>query len=196
MEKKKELEKCLEDFLTKLGLDLNDPNLKETPERMTRMYMEEFFKNVESEPYDLIKSFPNEKKYDEIIMMDNIPFVSMCSHHFLPFPGLAWILYIPDTLLAGASKPSRVLSFFEKKPQLQENLAMEVADFFEDDVKPKGMMLVMRAIHGCMSYRGAKTGGCAGLTTSITRGCFRDSAETRNEAFSLIHLSIALKGVM
>jgi len=197
MIRQKRLEKHLKDFLIELGLDINDPNLQDTPKRMSRMFVEEFLSNVNRKPpLDLIKSFPNDKQYDEIIMLDNIPFVSLCSHHMLPFPGLAWLLYIPNKTLAGASKPARVLEFFSKKPQLQENLGMEVVDFFEEDIYPKGVMLVMRAVHGCMSCRGVKTGQGSGLTTSITRGIFRDNMDTRAEGLSLIQTSVLLKGAM
>jgi len=180
-------------ILELLGLDINDPNLKDTPTRLTKMFQTEFLLNTNKTPKGIIKSFPNEKNYDEIVLMDNIPFVSLCSHHFLPFPGLAWFAYIPDRSLIGASKPSRVIEFFSKKPQLQENLASEVVDYFIKETQPKGVMLVMRAIHGCMSCRGAKTGDNAGIITSITRGSFRDNMETRMEALDLIKLSIALR---
>jgi len=180
-------------ILQQMGLDISDPNLKETPARLTKMFQTEFLLNANKIPDGIIKSFPNEKNYDEIVLMDNIPFVSLCSHHFLPFPGLAWFAYIPDRSLIGASKPSRVIEFFSKKPQLQENLAAEVVNYFIKETNPKGVMLVMRAIHGCMSCRGAKTGDNAGMITSITRGSFRDNMETRIEALDLIKLSIALR---
>jgi GTP cyclohydrolase I len=188
-----QIEDLFSEILKKLSLDISDPNLKETPARLTKMFQTEFLLNINKIPDGIIKSFPNEKNYDEIVLMDNIPFVSLCSHHFLPFPGLAWFAYIPDRSLIGASKPSRVIEFFSKKPQLQENLAAEVVNYFIKETNPKGVMLVMRAIHGCMSCRGAKTGDNAGMITSITRGSFRDNMETRMEALDLIKLSVALR---
>jgi GTP cyclohydrolase I len=188
------LQSTIELFLKQMGLNLEDPNLKRTPQRIVKMYNEELLANRNKKPNKkLIKSFPNEKEYDEIILLDNIPFVSLCSHHFLPFPGLAWLAYVPNTRLAGASKPARVIDFFAKKPQLQENLASEVVDYFVQQVQPIGVMLVMRAVHGCMSCRGAKTGDNAGMITSITRGCFRENMETRMEALDLIKLSVYLR---
>ena len=175
-----------------LGLDLTDPNLTDSPIRMSKMFIE-FCKNYGETPENIIKTFPNEKNYDEIILMDNIPFVSICSHHFLPFPGLAWFLYIPNKTLVGASKPARTLKFFAKKPQLQENLGTEVVDEFIKEVKPLGVMLVMRAIHGCMQCRGVETGDNAGMITSITRGTFRENPETRSEGLDLIKLSVMLR---
>jgi GTP cyclohydrolase I len=176
-----------------LGLDLTDSNLKDTPDRIARTYCREFFAGLNPDNTLKISSFPNNKNYDEIIMLDNIPFVSMCSHHFLPFPGLAWFLYIPDDTLIGASKPARAIEFFSKLPQLQENIASQVVDHFMEEIKPKGVMLVMRAVHNCMSCRGVKSGQNAGMVTSITRGCFRENLSTRTEALSLIQLSLAFK---
>jgi GTP cyclohydrolase I len=188
------LESRIGDFLSGMRLNLSDPNLKETPKRLVKMYTKEFLCNVNKKPKkDMIKTFPNEKAYDEIVLLDNIPFVSLCSHHFLPFSGLAWFAYVPNKNLVGASKPARIIDFFSKKPQLQENLASEVVDYFTKEVHPIGVMLVMRAVHGCMACRGAKTGDNGGMTISITRGCFRENMETRMEALDLIKLSVSLR---
>lgn len=188
------IEEHLKAILTEgLGLDITAPNLKDTPARIAKSYCREFFSGIDSDSPLKLTSFPNEKGYDEIVLLDNIPFVSMCSHHFLPFPGLAWFLYIPDSTLVGASKPSRAIEFFSRFPQLQENIGTEVIDLFMEEIKPKGAMLVMRAVHNCMSCRGAKTGQNAGMVTSITRGNFRNNLSTRMEALSLIQLSLAFK---
>jgi GTP cyclohydrolase I len=177
-------------MISGLKLDMTDPNLRDTPNRIARMFCREFFSSLNEEPTeDLVKHFPNDKGYDEIILHDNIPFTSVCSHHFLPFSGLAWFLYIPHQKLLGASKPARVISFFSKQPELQENLSMEIVNFINAAIEPKGIMLVMRAVHGCMSCRGVKTGLESGLTTSVTTGVFRDNMSTRMEALSLIQLS-------
>ena len=179
-----------------LGLDLSDPNLVDTPKRFAKMIATEFMASTSMDKKELagiVKSFPNEKKFDEIIMLDNIPFVSTCSHHLLPFPGLAWLLYVPDKKLMGASKAARIINFFSKKLQLQENLSTEIITAVMEHIEPKGAMLVMRAVHGCMSCRGVKTGSGAGMTTSATRGCFRDNIDTRVEALELIKLSAFLQ---
>ncbi len=173
-----------------LGLDLSDPNLKDTPNRIARAYCQEFFENTGKEPEgNLLKTFPNNHHYDEIIMFDNIPFTSMCSHHFLPFSGLAWFLYIPNELLLGASKPARTIEFFTKQPLLQEHLSHLISTFLQEEVKPLGTMLVMRAVHSCMACRGVKTGLSSGMTTSQTTGYFR-STPTKMEALQLIQLSL------
>lgn len=173
-----------------LGLDLSDPNLLDTPQRLAKMYHQELFVNVGKNPDDILKAFPNEKKYDEMVLFDNIPFTSICSHHFLPFSGLAWMVYLPNKILVGASKASRLINFYSKRPQLQENLGVEIIDEFERIIEPKGVMLVMRAVHNCMACRGTKSGSNAGMMTSITRGVFRDSLSSRNEALNLITLSM------
>ncbi len=170
-----------------LGLDLDDPNLKDTPERLAKMYHYDFISHEEP---PILTTFPNDK-FDEIIMLDNIPFTSLCSHHFLPFSGLAWFLYLPNLKLVGASKIARLIQYYSKRPQLQENLSIQIMDHFCEALSPRGAMLVMRAVHGCMSCRGVRTGMNAGMVTSVTRGVFRDKSETRAEALSLIQLSIS-----
>jgi GTP cyclohydrolase I len=171
-----------------LGLDLSDPNLKDTPHRVAKMYCEEFFKSLNIN-YPLITTFPNEQNYDEIILLDNIPFVSMCSHHFLPFSGKAWFAYIPDKKLVGASKINRLIAYYSAKPQLQENLSKEIVDCFVRLLEPKAVMLVMRAIHGCMACRGVKQGNDAGMMTSVVYGIFKEDSKSRAEVLNLIALS-------
>jgi GTP cyclohydrolase I len=174
-----------------LGLDMTDPNLADTPKRIAKMYVEEFFKGKEKD-FDSITTFPNEDNYQQIILLDRIHFVSVCSHHFLPFVGLAWLGYIPDKLLVGASKPSRIIAHYAARPQLQERLCHQVITRFEEAVKPRGTILVMRAVHGCMSHRGAKQIGGAGMITSAVSGVFEKDAKARAEAMDLINLSLKM----
>lgn len=191
MDKKEIVQYHVRELLKGLGLDLLDPNLIDTPERVARMYVDELMSSLEKEPPDL-KTFPNKSSaYDEIILFDNIPFTSLCSHHLLPFSGKAWLAYIPNDRLIGASKSARLIHYFSGKPQLQEKLAIEIADYLEEQIAPKGIILVMRAVHGCMACRGIKTGPNAGMMTSVTRGAFRSDQSTRNEALKLIELSIS-----
>ena len=181
---------CLIRMLSEgLGLDLSDPNLKDTPDRIARTYCREFFAGLNPDNVPKITVFPNNDNYNEIIMLDNIPFVSMCSHHFLPFQGLAWFLYIPGDLLIGASKISRIITYFAARPQLQERLTPQIMNFFIRNIAPRGAMLVMRAIHNCMSCRGIKQGLDGGMTTSSVYGSFAENENTRNEGLELIKLS-------
>ena len=172
-----------------LDLDLTDPNLKDTPSRIAKSYCREFFAGLNPDNAPKITVFPNEDYYNEIIMLDNIPFVSMCGHHFLPFQGLVWFLYIPDRHLIGASKISRMVSYYSARPQLQERLTHQVMDMFTSIVQPKGAMVVMRATHSCMTCRGVKVPSSSGMTTSVVYGSFAENNITRNEGLELIKLS-------
>jgi GTP cyclohydrolase IA len=184
------VEKCMHNLITQgLGLDLSDPNLSDTPKRVARMLCNEFFESLDKLP-PKVTVFPNDKNYDEIIMLDNVPYSSTCAHHFVTFGGLAWFLYVPDKTLAGASKIARIIHYFSKKPQIQERLSREIVDFFVDKVQPKGVMLVMRGTHQCMSCRGVKTGNDAGMLTSVLHGCFKDDPAARDEGLQLIQMSI------
>jgi GTP cyclohydrolase IA len=185
-------EKHLHSLLTAgLGLDLTDPNLVDTPKRMAKMFCQEFFVNIDKEFTDF-KAFPNSRGYDQIVMFDHINFTSMCSHHFLPFTGLGWLLYIPHYTLIGASKAARLIDHYARRPQLQENLAHQVASKFHDNIKPKGVMVVLQAVHGCMSCRGVKQYAGAGMGTSVIMGCFKEEA-IRNEALQMIAISMKIK---
>jgi len=174
-----------------LGLDLKDPNLAGTPERIARMYHKEFFKGLNIE-FEGLTVFPNSENYDQIVLLDNVHFVSVCSHHFLPFAGLAWVAYIPSDKVVGASKPSRVITHYASRPQLQETLCQQVVTFLEEKLKPKGVMIVMRAVHGCMSNRGINQYGGAGMMTSAIRGVFKTDPAAKSEALDLIKLSVTL----
>ncbi len=170
-----------------LGLDLSDPNLSGTPQRIARMYLEEFFVGVGKE-FDDFTVFPNTKKYSQLIISEEIDFVSVCSHHFLPFNGRAYFGYIPDEYVVGLSKLSRVVCHYAARPQLQENLTHEILECFVNAVKPKGAMLILRAFHQCQSLRGAKQAN-AMMTTSALYGVFETNEATRQEMLSLIHFS-------
>jgi GTP cyclohydrolase I len=170
-----------------LGLDLDDPNLADTPKRIARMYRHDFFSNVGKEFEDFAK-FPNDCGYDQIIVFDNIEFTSICSHHFLPFTGLAWLLYIPKEHLIGASKPARLIRHYSARPQLQERLCHEVINSFTKGIKPKAAMVYMRAVHGCMTCRGVRTSG--GMGNSAIYGLFRKDRSAKMEALELIKLSM------
>jgi len=180
------LEKFIEQTLSQgLGLDLTDPNLAETPQRIARMY-EELFAGVGKE-FDGFTLFPNTKNYDELIISERIDFVSVCSHHFLPFQGSAFFGYIPDRYVVGLSKLARVVCHYAKRPQLQENLTHEIMDCFIKKVKPLGAMLILRAYHSCQSIRGAKQSNAI-MTTSAVRGVIKTDVKARQEMLAVIAL--------
>ena len=171
-----------------LGLDLNDPNLIDTPKRVAKMYCRELLKNIGKE-FNEFKEFPNDKNYDQIVMSDRISFVSMCSHHFLPFVGEAYVAYIPDKKLTGLSKLARCVEHYSAKPQLQENLCQEVIKQIDTVLKPKGTFVYMRAIHNCIKCRGVKQSH-SGMQTSSVSGVFKTNQHLEEKALAMIQISL------
>ena len=170
-----------------LGLDLKDPNLSGTPKRVAKMYVDEFFSSV-GKRFTKLKLFPNDVGYNQIIQMDRVYFVSVCSHHLLPFTGYAWFSYIPAKTFVGASKIGRMIIHHSNKPQLQEKLSHEILLDFVNRVEPLGAMLVMRGIHGCMSDRGIKQSSL-GMTTSAVWGAMEEQS-VKEECLDLIKISL------
>jgi GTP cyclohydrolase I len=148
------------------------------------MWKNEFCLNVNKE-FTEFTVFPNEKKYNQMITSEAIEFSSICSHHFVNFSGLCWLGYIPDQLIIGKSKISRLVEFYSRKPQIQEGLTHEILNCFVKNVKPVGCIVVMKAIHNCEYCRGARKH--APMTTSAIHGNF-SQIQTRTEFFQLINL--------
>jgi len=169
--------------LSELNLDLADPNYSGTPERIAKMYLEMFHGLVEgAEP--TVTTFPNEEGYHHMVIEREIPFYSMCAHHFVPFYGHAHIAYIPGSQIVGLSKLPRILEFYAKRPQLQERLTEQVAEFLWAKLRPLGVMVVIEARHLCVEMRGVKKPGAL-TTTSALRGCFADR-KVREEFLALL----------
>lgn len=178
------IEKAVYDILEAVGENPERPGLKETPSRVARMY-EEMFAGLNEDPTRHLKFF-EEKSNDEMVIVRDIPFASMCEHHLLPFVGKAHIAYIPsDNKIIGLSKFARIVDNFAKKPQVQERLTHDIADFLEEHLKPKGVAVIIEAEHMCMSIRGAKASGSK-TQTSALRGCMKSDARTRAEVLSLL----------
>jgi len=157
-------------ILTELGLDLTDPNLAETDRRVARLYAE-MFHGLQEGAEPAITVFPNEERYSAMVMEKRIPFYSMCAHHLVPFHGFAHLAYIPKDSILGLSKFSRILEFYAKRPQLQERLTEQVADYLDAKLQPQGVMVVIEARHLCVEMRGVKKAGAVTITSSI-RGIF------------------------
>jgi len=174
-----------------LGLDLTNPGLLETPERIARMFCEELFnsEDVKLTTFDNEGVFENKEEFDEIILFDAIPVSSMCEHHVLPFSGLAYFMYIPDKLIVGASKPARLFKKYSTRLQLQERIGKQVLKEFTDVVKPLGVMIVYHSVHACMSCRGIKQTTGGGMTISLTWGVFRDDSAARIEGLALVQIA-------
>lgn len=159
-------------ILKELDLDLEDPNLKGTDARVAKMYAEMFHGLWEgSEPR--VTTFPNDEHYTGMVMETQIPFYSMCSHHFVPFYGHAHIAYVPTDKIVGLSKLPRILEFYAKRPQLQERLTEQVVTYLEEKLEPQGAMVVIEARHLCVEMRGVKKPGAMTITSAI-RGIFHE----------------------
>ena len=170
-------------MLKELGLNLEDPNLRETDVRVAKMYME-MFHGLEEGAEPKVTVFPNDECYTGMVMEKDIPFYSMCSHHLVPFYGHAHIAYIPSNRIIGLSKFARILEFYAKRPQLQERLTEQVVGFLEEKLEPIGAMVVIEARHLCVEMRGVKKPGCLTVTSSI-RGVFLEKA-VREEFLDLL----------
>jgi GTP cyclohydrolase I len=153
-----------------LGLDLADPNLAGTPERVAKMYLE-MFHGLSEGAQPRITIFPNNEHYTAMVMEMDIPFYSMCSHHFVPFYGHAHLAYIPNEKIIGLSKMPRIVEFYAQRPQLQERLTEQIAGFLEAQLGPQGVMVVIEARHLCVEMRGVKKPGAVTVTSAI-RGIF------------------------
>lgn len=181
---KKKIENAVRDILEAVGEDPNRPGLLETPRRVANMY-EEMFSGLTEDPKQHLKFF-DEKSNDEMVIVRDIPFASMCEHHLLPFVGKAHIAYIPsENKIIGLSKIARIVDNFAKKPQVQERLTHDIADFLYKKMNAKGVAVIMEAEHMCMSIRGAKASGSK-TQTSALRGVIRSDARTRSEALALL----------
>jgi len=180
-----ELESRVEHMLEGLVIDIqNDHNTKGTAHRVAKMYMQEVFKG-RFLPAPKITDFPNAKQLDEIYTVGPITIRSACSHHFVPILGRCWIGIIPGDRVIGISKFHRIVDWIASRPQIQEEFAMQVADFIEAAIQPKGLAVVIEATHMCMTWRGVKEGHTE-MRNSIMRGAFRDKPEARAEFLALI----------
>jgi GTP cyclohydrolase IA len=173
-------ERAVCDLLGALGRDVREPGLCETPRRVAAAYAE----LLTHEPVALT-TFPNDAGYDELVVVREIPFHSLCMHHLLPFHGVAHVAYLPGERIIGLSKLARVVELFARELQLQERLTMQVADCLQEHLRPKGVGVVLEAEHLCMSLRGVQKAGTR-TTTSALMGLLRDDARTRQEFLSLV----------
>src|SRR5918912_1513988 len=167
-------------LLEALGGDLTDEGLRDTPRRVAAAYAE----LLTPEEFDMT-TFPNDEDYDELVVVREIPFHSLCMHHLLPFHGTATVAYIPGERIIGLSKLARVVDLFARDLQVQERLTKQVAGWLEQHLRPKGVGVVLEAEHMCMSLRGVQKPG-ARTTTSALHGLVRDDLRTREEFLALV----------
>jgi GTP cyclohydrolase I len=179
------IEHAVREILEAIGEDPDREGLQETPQRVARMYAE-VFAGLHRDISKDIKTFHGEGN-DEMILIGDIPFYSMCEHHLLPFHGKAHVVYIPkDGKIFGLSKVARIVDTLSRKPQLQEKLTSEIADAIEKAVDARSVCVVLEAEHLCMTMRGIRKPGSKTVTSAMRGGC-RSDIRTRNEALALIN---------
>ena len=182
---KERIKNAVREILIAVGEDPDRAGLVETPRRVADMYAE-LFSGLSDDPKRHLKMF-DEKSNDELVIVRDIPFSSMCEHHLLPFVGKAHIAYIPsDNKIIGLSKLARIVDNFAKKPQVQERLTHDIADFLNDNLSPQGVAVIIEAEHMCMSIRGAKASGSK-TQTSALRGILKSDARSRAEVLALLN---------
>ncbi len=172
-------------ILEGIGEDLSRPGILETPRRVAEMY-EEICGGLHESPEAEIKVIPAET-HDEIVMVKDIAFASLCEHHLVPFTGVVHIAYIPKAgRIVGLSKLARIAEIFARRPQVQERLTTQIAELlYQGELKPKGVMVVIEAVHMCMTMRGVKKPGATTITSAV-RGVFRKDERTRIEAMAFL----------
>ncbi len=170
---------AVRDLLLALGRDPSSPHLVDTPRRVA----EAFTEMLTPREFDLT-TFPNDEKYDELVLARNIPLKSLCEHHMLPFTGVAHVGYLPGERILGLSKLARVVELFARDLQVQERLTVQVADWLQEHLAPKGVGVVIEAEHMCMSMRGVQATGSRTITSSV-HGLMREDARSRQEFFAL-----------
>jgi GTP cyclohydrolase I len=172
--------RAVRDLLVALGQDPTSEHLLQTPARVAKAYQE----LLTPARFDAT-SFPNDEGYDELVMVRDIPFHSLCEHHLLPFVGRAHVAYLPKDRILGLSKLARVVEHFSRSLQVQERMTQQVARFLEDQLEPRGVGVVLEAEHMCMRLRGVRTPGTMTVTSAL-RGTLRDDPRTRTEFLDLV----------
>ncbi|SDK67929.1 GTP cyclohydrolase I FolE [Natronincola ferrireducens] len=182
---KEKIQRAVRDILEAIGEDPDREGLIDTPKRIAKMY-EEIFAGLEMDPKEHLDIYFQDEKHEELVLVKDIPFYSVCEHHLVPFYGKAHVGYIPKNgKLTGLSKLARVVDTVAKRPQLQERLTSKIADTIVDKLDPYGVIVVVEAEHMCMTMRGIKKSGSK-TVTSVVRGIFKKDAKARAEAMSLI----------
>ena len=166
------VERAVADLIRALGLDpADEPELEKTPERVARLYAE-LFRGLDPEASPELESFPHAPRGEELVVVRDIPFHSLCVHHFVPFFGRALVAYVPGEKIVGISGPARLVDHYSRRPQLQERMGNQIADHLERLVKPRGVAVVIEARHLCMEMRGIRTPGT--VETRAVRGALAE----------------------
>ena len=182
---RKNLEDLVTSLLNELGEDPKREGLVNTPKRVAKAY-EFLTSGYDKDIEHVLNGAIFTEKYDEMVLVKNIDFYSLCEHHMLPFFGKVHVAYIPDGKIIGLSKIPRIVEVFARRLQVQERMTQQIADTINKYIQPKGVAVVSEASHMCMMMRGVEKQHSAAVTSSML-GCFRDEQETRTEFLSLIH---------
>jgi len=178
------IEKAVREILLAIGEDPDREGLARTPNRVARMYAE-LFRGMHEDVRQHVK-YAFSENYDEIVLLKDIPFHSICEHHLMPFMGRAHVGYIPRGKVIGVSKLARIVSAFALRPQMQERLTTQIAEFLMKEISARGVAVVLEATHTCMTIRGVQKPGSV-MITSAMLGVFRRDARSRGEVMSLLH---------
>ena len=179
------IESAVREILLAVGEDVQREGLRGTPGRVANMYTE-LLGGMRHDPKEHLKTVFREN-YDEIVLLRDIPFYSICEHHIMPFIGKCHVAYLPDGQVLGVSKLARVVDCFARRLQVQERLTVQIADFLMDNLRPKGVAVVVEASHSCMTIRGIKKPGSV-MVTSALRGIFIRDPKSRNEVLRLMNV--------
>jgi GTP cyclohydrolase IA len=178
------IERAVREILSAVGEDPDREGLQETPARVARMYAE-LFSGLRQDPREHLQKFFTQE-YDEVVLVRDIAFNSVCEHHLLPFMGQAHIAYIPNGRVIGLSKLARVVEVVSKRPQVQERMTEEIANLLEEELGAKGVAVIVEAAHSCMTIRGVRKPGSV-CVTSAMKGVFRSNVSSRSEVMTLIY---------
>lgn len=182
--RKTNVEGAVHTILKNIGEDPEREGLLRTPERVARMY-EELTSGYHVDAVKMLNNALFSVDYDEMVVVKDIEFHSLCEHHMLPFSGKVHVAYLPKGKVVGLSKIPRIVEMFARRLQVQERMTVQIAEFIEEVLQPQGVAVVVEGIHMCMVMRGVKKAN-ASMTTSAMRGAFRNSEKTRNEFMQLI----------
>jgi len=172
--------RAVAEMLAALGVDLDAESLRETPARVARMYAE----LLTPRPFT-VTTFPNDGDYDELVIVRDIPFASLCEHHLMPFTGVAHVGYLPGGRIVGLSKLARVVALYSRQLQVQERMTSQIATWLEDQLSPQGVGVVLEAEHLCMTVRGVQSPGARTITSAV-RGRLRTDPRSRAEFLALV----------
>jgi GTP cyclohydrolase I len=178
------IKKAIREILLAVGEDVEREGLRDTPDRVARMYAE-LLGGMREDPKKHLRSVFTEN-YEEIVLLRDIPFYSVCEHHMMPFIGSAHVAYLPSGSVLGVSKLARIVDSFARRLQTQERLTYQIADFIMTSLQSQGVAVVLEASHSCMTIRGIKKPGST-MVTSALRGIFKRDPRSRSEIMSLMH---------